>query len=164
MHAFTGSCEKFSFLKYDSWSALSWKYEPEKNRIRTFLKTPVVFSGFSLLSLEYSSPAVFAGVQDVLALVFHVSIKWAWGAALLVHHFVVRQRLIESQAFNLGQKVLRILLSHTQETHPTYLEPWWPLSPPLPGQCCLVGSKNVRATLQHYFFGGRGEYLEWTGL
>ena len=96
MHAFTGSCKKFSFLKYDSWSALSWKYEPEKNRIRTFLKTPVVFSSFSLLSLEYSSPVVFAGVQDVLALVFHVSIKW--GTALLVHHFVVRQRLIESQA------------------------------------------------------------------
>ena len=96
MHAFTGSCDKFSFLRYDSWSALSWKYEPGKNRIRTFLKTPVVFSGFILLSLEYSSLAVFAGVQDVVDLVFHVSIKW--GAALLVHHFVVRQRLIESQA------------------------------------------------------------------
>ena len=93
-HAFTGSCEKFSFLRYDSWSALPWKYEPGQNRIRTFLKTPVVFSGFSLLSLERSSLAVFAGVQDVFHLVFHVSIKWA--AALLVHHFIVRQRLIES--------------------------------------------------------------------
>ena len=94
LHTFTGSCEKFSFLRYDSWSALSWKYEPRQNRIRTFLKTPVVFSSFSLLSLERSSLAVFAGVQDVVHLVFHVSIKWE--AALLVHHFVVRQRLIES--------------------------------------------------------------------
>ena len=34
-----------------------------------------VFSGFSLLSLERSSLAVFAGVQDVVHLVFHVSIK-----------------------------------------------------------------------------------------
>ena len=76
MHAFTGSCEKFSFLRYDSWSALSWKYEPRQNRIRTFLKTPVVFSSFSLLSLERSSLAVFAGVQGVVHLVFHVSIKW----------------------------------------------------------------------------------------
>ena len=32
-------------------------------------------SGFSLLSLERSSLAVFAGVQDVVDLVFHVSIK-----------------------------------------------------------------------------------------
>ena len=94
LHAFTGSSEKFSFLRYDSWSALPWKYEPGQNRIRTFLKTPVVFSGFSLLSLERCSLAVFAGVQDVVHLVFHVSIKWE--AALLVHHFVVRQRLIES--------------------------------------------------------------------
>ena len=95
IHAFTGSCEKFSFITFDSWSALPWKYEPGKNRIRTFLKTPEVFSGFSLLSLERSSLAVFAGVQDVVHLVFHVSIKWE--AALLVHHFVVGQRLIESQ-------------------------------------------------------------------
>ena len=91
LHAFTGSSEKFSFLRYDSWSALPWKYEPGQNRIRTFLKTPVVFSGFSLLS---SSLTIFAGVQDVVHLVFHVSIKRE--AALLVHHFVVRQRLIES--------------------------------------------------------------------
>ena len=91
LHAFTGSSEKFSFLRYDSWSALPWKYEPEQNRIRTFLKTPVVFSGFSLLN---SSLTIFAGVQDVVHLVFHVSIKRE--AALLVHHFVVRQRLIES--------------------------------------------------------------------
>ena len=94
LHAFAGSCEKFSFLRYDSWSALPWKYEPRQNTIRTFLKTPDVFSGFSLLSLERSSLAVYAGVQDVDHLVFHVSIKWE--AALLVHHFVVRQRLIES--------------------------------------------------------------------
>ena len=93
LHAFTGSCEKFSFLTYDSWSALPWKHKPRQNSIRTFLKTPVVFSGFSLLSLERSSLAVFAAVQDVVHLVFHVSIKW--GAALLVHHVVVRQRLIE---------------------------------------------------------------------
>ena len=58
--------------------------------------TPFVFSGFSLLSLQRSSLAVFAGVQDVVHLIFHVSVKW--GAALLVHHFVVSwQRLIESQ-------------------------------------------------------------------
>ena len=82
-HAFTGSCEKFLFLTYDSWSALPWKYEPGQNRIRTFLKTPVVFSGFSLLSLEASSLAVFAGVQDVVYLVFKSP------AALLLHHFVL---------------------------------------------------------------------------
>ena len=94
MHAFTGSCEKFSILRYDSWSALPWKHKPGKNRIRTFLKTQVVF--FGLLSpLVSSSLAVFAVVQDVVHLVFHVSIKW--GVALLVHHFVVRQRLIEPQ-------------------------------------------------------------------
>ena len=40
-----------------------------------FLMTPFVFSGFSLLSLERSSLALFAGVQDVVHLVFHVSIK-----------------------------------------------------------------------------------------
>ena len=52
---------------------------------------------WALVSLvEYSSLALFAGVQDVVDLVFQVSIKW--GAALLVHHFVVRLRLIESQA------------------------------------------------------------------
>ena len=94
LYAFAGSREKFSFLWYDSWSVLPWKYEPGQNNIRTFLKTCVVFSGFNLLSLEYSSLAVFAGVQDVVYLVFHVSIKWE--AALLVHHFVVGQRLIES--------------------------------------------------------------------
>ena len=94
-HAFTGSREKFSLLRYDSWAALPWKYELGKNRIRMFLKTPFVLSGLSLLNLELSSLAVFAGVQDVVHLLFHVSIKW--GAALLVHHFVVRQRLIESQ-------------------------------------------------------------------
>ena len=82
-HAFTGSCEKFLFPTYDSWSALPWKYEHGQNRIRTFLKTPVVFSGFSLLILKRTSLAVFAGVQDVVHLVF----KWA--AALLVHHFVL---------------------------------------------------------------------------
>ena len=72
-HAFTGSCEKFLFPTYDSLSALPWKYEPGQNRIRTFLKTPVVFSGFSLLILKRTSLAVFAGVQDVVHLVF----KWA---------------------------------------------------------------------------------------
>ena len=30
-------------------------------------------------------------------------------------------------------------------------------STPLPGQCCLVGSKNVPTTLQHCFFLGGGE-------
>ena len=65
-HDFTGSREKSLFLTYDSWSALPWKYEPGQNRIGTFLKTLVVFSGFSLFSLERSSLAVFAGVQDVV--------------------------------------------------------------------------------------------------
>ena len=60
-----------------------------------FSRLLLFFSGFSLLSLyQRSSLSVFAGVQDVVHLVFHVSIKWE--AALLVHHFVVRQRLIES--------------------------------------------------------------------
>ena len=42
LHAFTWSCEKFSFLRYDSWPrpALPWKYEPGQNRIRMFFKTP----------------------------------------------------------------------------------------------------------------------------
>ena len=40
-----------------------------------FLKTPFVLSGLSLLNLELSSLAVFAGVQDVVHLLFHVSIK-----------------------------------------------------------------------------------------
>ena len=83
-HAFTGSCEKFSFLRYDSWSVLPWKYKPGQNRIRTFLKTPVVFSG----------SCGFRGSSGCGPVVFQVSIKWE--GALLVHHFVVRQRLIES--------------------------------------------------------------------
>ena len=57
---------------YDSWSALPFKYEPGQNRIRTFLKSPVVFSGFSLLIPQRSSLAVFAAVQDVVHPVFHV--------------------------------------------------------------------------------------------
>ena len=37
--------------------------------------------------------------------------------------------------------------------------------PPHPGQCCLVGSKNVRATLQHCFFwGGVGSILSEPGF
>ena len=80
---FTGSCKKFSLLR--------------RSMIldQRFLVSTNPESGFSLLSLERSSLAVFAGVQDVVDLAFHVSIKW--GTALLVHHFVVRQRLIESQ-------------------------------------------------------------------
>ena len=62
------------------------------------------------------------------------------------------------------KSVKNFALCYTQETHPAYLAPWWPLPPPLPGQCCLRGCKNVRATLQHCFLGGRGEYLEWTWL
>ena len=54
-HVSTGSCDKFSFLRYDSWSALPWKYEPGQNRIRTFLKTPVVFFP-ALVSLALSAP------------------------------------------------------------------------------------------------------------
>ena len=84
LHAFTGSCEKFSFLRYDSWSVLPWKYKPGQNRIRTFLKTPVVFSG----------SCGFRGSSGCGPVVFQVSIKRE--AALLVHHFVVRQRLIRS--------------------------------------------------------------------
>ena len=76
-------------------ASLKVRTRTESDRMRTFLKTPVVFSSFSLLSLERSSLEVFGGVQDVIHLVFHVSIKWE--AALLVHHFIVRQRLIESQ-------------------------------------------------------------------
>ena len=36
----------FYSVMNDSWSALAWKYDPAQ-MIRTFLKTPVVFSGFS---------------------------------------------------------------------------------------------------------------------
>ena len=54
------------------------------------------------------------------------------------------------------KSVKNFALSYTQETYPANLAPWWPLPPPLPGQCCLVGSKNVRATLQHCFLGKEG--------
>ena len=54
------------------------------------------------------------------------------------------------------KSVKNFALSYTQETYPANLAPWWPLPPPLPGQCCLVGSKNVRATLQHCFLGEEG--------
>ena len=62
------------------------------------------------------------------------------------------------------KSVKNFALSYTQETHPAYLAPWWPLPPPLPGQCCLVGCKNVRATLQHCFLGGRGSILSEPGF
>ena len=55
LHAFTGSCEKFSFLRYDSWSELPWKYETGQNRMRTFPKTPVIFLP-ALVSLALSAP------------------------------------------------------------------------------------------------------------
>ena len=57
---------------------------------------------------------------------------------------------------SLTKSVKNFALSYTQETYPANLAPWWPLPPPLPGQCCLVGSKNVRATLQHCFLGEEG--------
>ena len=125
LHAFAGSCEKFSFLRYNSWSALPWKYEPGQNRIRTFLKTPVVFSGFSLLSLERCSLAVFAGVQDVVHLVFHVFIKWE--AALLVHHFVVRQRLIESAFLLIFCQCQRSVFGLFSKERHTTNSPVWPV-------------------------------------
>ena len=53
------------------------------------------------------------------------------------------------------KSVKKFALSYSQETHPANLAPGRPLPPPLPGQCCLVGSKNVPATLQHCFFGGK---------
>ena len=83
LHMLSPEAVRSFYSPRNSWSALPWKYEPGQNRIRTFLKTPVVFSGFSLLILKRTSLAVFAGVQDVVHLVF----KWA--AALLVHHFVL---------------------------------------------------------------------------
>ena len=46
LFVFAGSYEKFSFPMNDSWSALPWKYDPGQ-MVRTFLKTPVAFSGFS---------------------------------------------------------------------------------------------------------------------
>ena len=64
-----------------------------------------------------------------------------------------------SPGYNLGQKVLRILhfLTHRRPT----LRIWHhvtppPVPPPLPGQCCLVRSKNVSVTRQLCFFGGGG--------
>ena len=92
LFAFAGHYEKFSFLMYDSWSALPSKYDPAQNRISTFPRFLLFFPGFSLLSPERSFLTVFAGVQDVAHPVFHVSIKWE--AALLVYHFVVGQRLV----------------------------------------------------------------------
>ena len=58
------------------------------------------------------------------------------------------------------KSVKNFALSYSQETHPANLAPGWPLPPPLPGQCCLVGSKNVPATLQRCFFGGKWE-VSW---
>ena len=49
------------------------------------------------------------------------------------------------------KSVKNFALSYSKETRPTNLAPWWPLLPPFPGQCCLVGSKNVPAKLQHFF-------------
>ena len=54
------------------------------------------------------------------------------------------------------ESVKNFALSYTQETYPANLAPWWPVPPPLPDQSCLVGSKNVRATLEHCFFWGEG--------
>ena len=51
-------------------------------------------------------------------------------------------------------------LSYSQQTYHVNLTPWWPLPPPFPGQCCLVVSKNVSATLQHCCFWGEGE-VSW---
>ena len=75
-----------------------WPTKAPHIRVRTCepcvqVATPL----FSLLSPERSSLAVFAGVQDVVHPVFHVSIKWE--AAIPVYRFVIRQR-IES-AFHL---------------------------------------------------------------
>ena len=66
-----------------------------KNRIRTFLKTPVVFR--ALVSLALSAPLLRFSLEFRMPvhLVFRVSIKWE--AAFLVHHFFVRQRLKEFQ-------------------------------------------------------------------
>ena len=49
------------------------------------------------------------------------------------------------------KSVKNFALSYSKETRPTNLAPWWPLLSPFPGQCCLVGSKNVPAKLQHFF-------------
>ena len=34
------------------------------------------------------------------------------------------------------KSVKNFTLSYSQKTHPVNLASWWPLSPPLPGQCC----------------------------
>ena len=73
-----------------------------------------------------------------------------------------------SPGYNLGQKVLRILhfLTHRRPT----LRIWHhvtppPVPPPLPGQCCLVRSKNVSVTRQLCFFwGGGGSILSEPGF
>jgi len=48
------------------------------------------------------------------------------------------------------KSVKNFALSYLQETQPVNLASWSPLppSPTLPGQCCLIRSKNVPATLQ----------------
>ena len=61
--------------------------------------------------------------------------------------------------YNFAEKPLRILhfLTHRRPT----LRIWHhvtppPVTPPLPGHCCLVRSKNVSVTRQLCFFGGEG--------
>ena len=41
------------------------------------------------------------------------------------------------------KSVKNFALSYSQETYSANLATWWPL----PGQCCLVGSKNIPTTL-----------------
>ena len=57
------------------------------------------------------------------------------------------------------KSVKNFALSYSQKTHPANMAPCdpSPSPPPLPGQCCLVRSKNVSVTRQLCFFWGEGE-------
>ena len=54
-HAFTGSCEKFLFLRYDSWSVRPWKYEPGPNQDKDVSQDSCCFFP-ALVSLALSAP------------------------------------------------------------------------------------------------------------
>ena len=57
-------------------------------------------------------------------------------------HSFSNKPLVITEPQSTTESVKKFALSYSKETRPANLAPWWPLPPPFPGQCCLVGSKN----------------------